>query len=177
MIDYEKLGLAIYKDFISDDEHNSLIEEIRNEISKPRVHTRYSDRNRVLRYGSNSICHNNQCGSIFPHQIDQISEKLVSNKIVKNKPDAININEYLIGDFIVAHADRPESGPIVTILSVNSVATMLFENRKNSKDKFEITMFPKSILQMRDAIRWDWNHSIYPVKETRYSIVFRNAIE
>jgi alkylated DNA repair dioxygenase AlkB len=57
---------------------------------------------------------------------------------VKNKPDAININEYLIGDFIVAHADRPESGPIVTILSVNSVATMLFENRKNSKDKFEI---------------------------------------
>ena len=179
MTEYNKLGLHVYQDFISDDDHNSLIEEIRNELelSKSRGHTRYSNRNRVLRYGHSSICHNNHCGSIFPQMINKISEKLVSDKILKSKPEAININEYLIGDFIFPHTDRPQSGPIVTILSANSKATMLFENIKNPKDKFEITMSPKSLLQMRDIIRWEWNHSIYPVEEIRYSIVFRNILE
>jgi len=179
MTDYNNLGLYIYKNFISDDDHSSLIEEIKQELSESisKVSKRYVDRNRVIRYGDRSICDNNYYEYKFPKNIDKIAEQLVSSKILRYKPDSININEYLIGDFIAPHIDRKVSGPIVTILSVNSTATMLFQNTKNPKDNFEIIMHPKDILQMKDSIRWEWSHSIFPVKETRYSIVFRSILE
>jgi alkylated DNA repair dioxygenase AlkB len=107
--------------------------------------------------------------------VEQYSHSL--NKLLKEKPDALNINQYLKNDYIAPHIDRLESGPIITILSLNSVATMLFEHLDNKKEKFEVVMYPKMIMQMRDVIRWRWNHSIYPVKDTRYSIVFRNKNE
>ncbi|NDD84183.1 hypothetical protein EBZ38_07905 [bacterium] len=176
MIDYNKLGLSIYPNFITDEEHNNLIEEIQTELKKNVNSGKYMDRNRVLRYGSTEICHNNYQKNIFPLYIDQISEKLVQRHVVTNKPDAININEYITNDYIAPHVDRRASGPIVTILSLNSSATMLFQKNINN-EQFEIELLPKMIIQLRDTIRWLWKHSIYPVKNTRYSIVFRNKNE
>lgn len=177
MIDYNKLGLSIYPDFISDEEHNSLIEEIRTELIKSQKQDRYIDRNRVLRYGSTKVCHNNYQENVFPFHINSIADRLVNNFIVSEKPDAININEYIKGDFIAPHVDREASGPIVTILSINSPAIMLFKNNKKAQETFEIVMLPKMLMQMRSVIRWKWNHSIYPVNDLRYSIVFRNKNE
>jgi alkylated DNA repair dioxygenase AlkB len=176
MIDYNKLGLSMYENFISDKEHSSIIEEIQSEITRCRG-SKYYDRNRVLRYGAKDVCHNNYINTLFPTCLDSISNRLVENKLLKEKPDALNINQYLKNDYIAPHIDRLESGPIITILSLNSVATMLFEHLDNKKEKFEVVMYPKMIMQMRDVIRWRWNHSIYPVKDTRYSIVFRNKNE
>jgi hypothetical protein len=172
MTDYQKVGLSIYQDFISDDEHIDLINVICSELQRVSG-KRYLNRNQVIRYGDTSICHNNYQNIDMPCQIDKISQRLVTNGLLKEKPNAININEYIKGDHIVPHVDRVASGPIVTILSLGSVATMLFENKK-TKDKFEIILYPKIVIQMRDIIRWDWNHSIYPVLDTRYSIVFRS---
>ena len=177
MIDYNKLGLSIYPDFISDEEHNNLIEEIRTELVRTTVKNRYINRNRVIRYGSTEVCHNNYQSNIFPFHINSIADRLVNNFIVPDKPDAININEYIQGDFIAPHVDRKASGPIVTILSINSPVTMLFQNNKKQEETFEIVMFPKMLIQMRNIIRWQWNHSIYPVNDLRYSIVFRNKNE
>lgn len=177
MIDYNKLGLNIYPDFISDEEHKGLIEEILKELTKTNGTGRYIDRNRVLRYGSTEICHNNFQTNIFPYHINSIADRLVNSFIVSEKPDAININEYIKGDFIAPHVDRKASGPIVTILSLNSQATMLFKNNKKEEETFEIVLLPKMLIQMRNIIRWKWNHSIYPVNDLRYSIVFRNKNE
>jgi len=176
MIDHNKLGLSIYPDFITDEEHSDLIEEIQQELQKAKPSNKYIDRNRVLRYGSTEVCHNNYQTNLFPSYIDKISEKLVQSNIVSNKPDAININEYIVNDYIAPHIDRRASGPVVTILSVNSSATMLFE-KVGTNDRFEIELLPKMIVQLRNTIRWSWKHSIYPVKDLRYSIVFRNKNE
>lgn len=176
MIDYNALGLSIYPNFITDEEHIYLIEEIQKELKNAKPSDKYLDRNRVLRYGSTEVCHNNYQRNIFPSCIDQISEKLVQSNIVPNKPDAININEYLVNDYIAPHIDRKASGPIVTILSVNSPAIMLFK-KIGANEKFEIELLPKMIIQLRNKIRWKWKHSIYPVNDLRYSIVFRNKNE
>lgn len=173
MIDYTKLGLSIYKDFISDTEHEDLVQEIVAELEKSNQ-PKYMDRNKVLRYGDSSMCENNHKNIQFPAKIDKICNKLVEFKILSYKPDTINVNEYLKDDFISSHIDRKASGPIVTILSLNSEATMLFVS---GKDRFEIELLPKMLIQMKNTIRWSWHHSIYPVKDTRYSIVFRNKNE
>lgn len=176
MLDYNKLGLSIYPNFITDEEHILLIDEIQKELEKAGPSNKYIDRNRVLRYGSTDVCHNNYQTNIFPSNINSTAEKLVLSGIVPNKPDAININEYIVNDYIAPHIDRRASGPIVTILSVNSSATMLFE-KVGKNERFEIELLPKMIIQLRDKIRWLWKHSIYPVNDLRYSIVFRNKNE
>jgi alkylated DNA repair dioxygenase AlkB len=172
-IDYTQLGLKIYDNFISENEHNSLLKEIENEL-EDFTSTGYMNRNKVKRYGDDKMCENNYIKLDFPPYIDQISNKLVDSNVLKYKPDTININEYLKGDFIGPHIDRVASGPIVTILSLKSPCKMIFTSGKKT---FDIILLPKMLIQMKDAIRWYWHHSIEPVEDTRYSIVFRNKNE
>jgi len=167
---YEDLGLYVNECFISDQKHNLLVENIEKAL-KTHTSEGYMDRNKVLRYGDKAMCENNHISNEIPPFIDTICDKLVYDNILQYKPDTININEYLKGDFIGPHIDRVASGPIVTILSLNSKATMVFSNGKES---FELILFPKMLIQMKSAIRWHWRHSILPVENTRYSIVFRN---
>jgi len=173
MINYNKIGLNIYNNFISDEEHSALIQEMTDEFSKNTT-TRYINRNKVLRYGDKSMCENYHVSPTIPPNIDKICDKLVNDGVLKYKPDTININEYLEGDFIGYHIDRVASGPIVTILSLNSPAKIVFTN---NKETFDLILMPKMLIQMRDSIRWHWSHSIAPVENTRYSIVFRNKFD
>jgi len=134
IINHKELGLEIYEDFISDNEHSLLTEELANEFVKHGLNAPgpgYMNRNQVIRYGDISMCENNHAGTIFPVNTDQISNKLVDSAILKYKPDTVNINEYLKGNLIRPHIDRVASGPIVTILSLKSPAKMIFTNGKN----------------------------------------------
>lgn len=42
-------------------------------------------------------------------------------------------------------------------------------------EQYKITIPSRSIMQLKDEIRFEWKHSIEPVKLKRYSIVFRNG--
>jgi alkylated DNA repair dioxygenase AlkB len=170
---YENLGLFVYESFISDQNHDFLVENIEKEL---KIHTAegYMDRNNVLRYGNKEMCENNHISNEIPLYIDTVCDKLIDENILKHKPNTININEYLKGDFIAPHIDRIASGPIVTILSLNSEAKMVFSN---NKETFELILLPKMLIQMKSVIRWHWRHSILPVENTRYSVVFRSKNE
>jgi len=170
---YENLGLYVNEAFISDQTHDFLVENIEKAL-KTHISEGYMDRNKVLRYGDKKMCENNHISNEIPPFIDTVCDKLVNDNILNYKPDTININEYLKGDFIAPHIDRVASGPIVTILSLNSEATMVFSN---SKENFELILLPKMLIQMKSTIRWHWRHSILPVENTRYSVVFRNKNE
>jgi alkylated DNA repair dioxygenase AlkB len=175
IINNKELGLEIYENFVSDNEHSLLIKELESEFIKHIfTGTGYMDRSKVIRYGNISMCENNHAGVNFPENIDQLSNKLVDSGILNNKSDTININEYLKGDFIAPHIDRVASGPIVTILSLKSPAKMIFTSGKKT---FDLILLPKMLIQMKNIIRWHWHHSISPVEDTRYSIVFRNKNE
>jgi alkylated DNA repair dioxygenase AlkB len=167
---YQNIGLYTQDSFISDEDHDKLIENIEKELVKY-TSSGYMDRNKVLRYGDKSMCENNHISDEIPPFLDAVCDKLVSNNILIYKPDTININEYLKGDFISPHIDRLASGPIVTILSLKSTSKMIFSN---GKENFELILLPKMLIQMKNEIRWQWRHSILPVEDTRYSIVFRN---
>jgi alkylated DNA repair dioxygenase AlkB len=170
---YENLGLYVKESFISDQTHDFLVENIEKELTQYTCEG-YLDRSKVLRYGDKTMCENNHISNEIPLFMDSVCNKLVYDNILSYKPDTININEYLKGDFIGSHIDRVASGPIVTILSLNSKATMVFSSGKES---FELILLPKMLIQMKSVIRWHWRHSILPVENTRYSVVFRNKNE
>ena len=174
MIYNQNIGLYVYPDYISNEDHGLLMEEINHELVKYASSKKYIHRNKVLRYGDKKMCENNHISNLIPTNADRICNKLVEDNILTYKPDTININEYLPGDFISPHIDRVASGPVITILSLNSPATMKFTD---GKEHFELVLMPKMLIQMRNIIRWQWRHSISPVENNRYSIVFRNKLD
>jgi hypothetical protein len=46
--------------------------------------------------------------------------------------------------------------------------------KKKNLDNIVQELYARSLVQMKDEIRNDWTHEILPVKNTRYSIVFRS---
>lgn len=164
-------NLIFLDNFISIKEEELLIEHIQSyKQQNPKL---------VANYGSNNY------GSIyfgerykkeplvFPDFIKNLCDKLIRNQLVKEYPFGVAINEYQKGQKIGPHIDKPISGPIVTILSLNSNATMIFKKKGESDIVQEL--YPRSIIQMKGDIRDNWTHEILPVKDLRISIIFRSV--
>lgn len=162
--------LIFLDNFITIKDEKSLIEHIQlYKQQNPKL---------VANYGSNNY------GSIyfgerykkeplvFPDFIKNLCDKLIRNQLVKEYPFGVAINEYQKGQKIGPHIDKPISGPIVTILSLNSNATMVFKKKGESDIVQEL--YPRSLIQMKGDIRDNWTHEILPVKDLRISLIFRS---
>lgn len=160
-------GLSIIYDFISNQEEKELL------VFLPNSSINKSQSRIVQRYGSDRPYNNAIVSSEIPDYLDKFAIRLHQQKLVANKPDSVSINEYHIGKVIVPHIDSPESGEIISILSLMSSATMLFEK---NRDRINIELPPRSLVQLQGESRYQWKHSIEPVKAKRYSIVFRCSL-
>jgi alkylated DNA repair dioxygenase AlkB len=84
------------------------------------------------------------------------------------------INKYEPGAPIGWHRDRPVFAEVV---GISLLAPCIFRLRRRTADGFErksITLAPRSAYLLSGPARSDWEHSIPPVAELRYSITFRN---
>ena len=161
------LGLIVIPDFITESEEREIVSQLPE--SRPK---KGSERNSIRRFGSNIPYKNQMESSVIPEYLNRIGQKIFDKGLLDLKPNSISINEYLIGNTIAPHIDSVESGPIITILSLLSDATMVLSN---NKEKHSIMVPRFSILQLKDEIRYKWTHEILPVEHKRYSIVFRNG--
>ena len=92
------------------------------------------------------------------------------------EPDAIAhalVTEYAPGTPIGWHRDRPVFEDVIGI-SLLSPCTFRFRRKAGAKwQRQSLTAEPRSIYLMRGPSRWEWEHSIPEVEETRYSVTFR----
>jgi alkylated DNA repair dioxygenase AlkB len=166
-IDHQQLGLSIIDDFISIEEESSILNII--DDKKDRV-AKQKERNSIKRYGSNVPYPANIVSKTIPDYLENINLKIFESGLIKQKPDSISINEYLKGQEIKPHIDSMTSGEVIIVLSLLSNAIMKF-NKKN--EFFLVELKARSLVVMRNEIRYKWMHSIFPVENKRYSIVFR----
>lgn len=83
------------------------------------------------------------------------------------------INEYRPGAGIGWHRDKPHFG-IVAGVSLLAACSFRLRRRNGAKwDRETVTVEPRSAYLMAGASRTEWEHSIPPVKEHRYSITLR----
>lgn len=168
--------VTVLEDFISPDEEASLLIDIEAGIPTGTKRQKGVVRNVVQRWGSDVPYRNDILSDVIPEHFQFLLDRLVAQKLVGLRPDSVTMNQYLIKQAILAHIDLPEGGEVITVLSLRSPATMLFRHRQTER-MFSVPLPPRSLVQMRDEIRYNWTHEILPVADTRYSLVFRNSQE
>lgn len=163
-------GLLYVDNFIDQDQEISLISFIEQfKKNNPKSVANYGSGN----YGSIYFGERyKKTKHDFPECLLSLANKLIDNNLIQELPFGIAINEYKKGQKIGPHIDKEVSGPIVTILSLNNSSTMVFK-KKNEED-ISVELLPRSIVQMKDVIRYEWTHEILPVPDLRYSIIFRS---
>jgi alkylated DNA repair dioxygenase AlkB len=166
--------LALIPEFISAEEEQTLITCI--EAGIPTGHKRHhvKGRNVVQRWGSAVPYSNDRLSATIPAHFEFLLDRLVEQKLVEIRPDSITLNQYLKKQVILPHIDAPAGGAVITVLSLVTPATMVFTHEERS---FSVELPPRSLVQMRDEIRYNWKHEICPVADTRYSLVFRCSRE
>jgi len=89
----------------------------------------------------------------------------------------VSLIKYEPGAGIGWHKDRPELDAVIGI-SLGSPATMRFRRRtKDGFDRASLLLPPRSIYHLDGDVRYDWEHSIAPGTQTRWSITFRGLSE
>ena len=84
------------------------------------------------------------------------------------------VTEYDVGAPIGWHKDKAVFGDVIGISLLSAVP---FRLRRQIGDKWErvtITAEPRSVYLLRGPSRTEWEHSIPPVEQLRYSVTFRN---
>jgi alkylated DNA repair dioxygenase AlkB len=75
------------------------------------------------------------------------------------------------------HRDRDVFEEVVGI-SLASAATLRFRRRKRGGfDRASLNVRPRSAYLLSGESRWDWEHSIVPGEQLRFSITFRSLSE
>jgi alkylated DNA repair dioxygenase AlkB len=166
--------LLLLEEFISPDEERTLMTNIIASIPQAGARRSLFMRNAIQRWGSRKPYYTDMVSDIIPEYFQFLLDRLVSQQRVPVRPDSITMNQYLKGQKIAAHIDDPKAGSVITVLSLQTPAIMKFQR---AGEEFSVALPPRSLVQMRDDIRYNWTHEILPVEATRYSLVFRNGQE
>jgi alkylated DNA repair dioxygenase AlkB len=84
------------------------------------------------------------------------------------------VTEYSPGTAIGWHRDRPEFRDVIGI-SLGAPCLFRFRRKRGAGwERAAKRLQPRSAYLLRASARWDWQHSIPPVDQLRYSITFRS---
>ena len=119
------------------------------------------------------------------HRTDDMPDFLkairqVAARFADIEPDRLQhalVTEYSPGAAIGWHRDRPEFGDVVGISLLAACTFRLRRQRDGGWERVSLIAEPRSAYLLRGSSRKDWEHSIPPVNELRYSITFRNLRE
>lgn len=170
-------GMVYREDFISPDEERELLAWLATLPFAPFQFQGYEGKRRVVSYGwayDFSRSHLQKADDI-PAEIEPLRARAAAlADLAPEDLQQVLINEYRPGAPIGWHRDRPVFAEVVGI-SLGAPCT--FRLRRRTKDGFErinLKLAPRSAYRLAGPARTEWEHSIPPVDEHRFSITFRN---
>ena len=172
-------GLEYHPEFLNSHEEGELLELIR---ALPLQEAQYKDftaRRRTISYGSTYDFSTNTSLPAEP-----IADFLLPLRLKVARWCSVDsesfvhalIAEYRPGTPLGWHRDVPEF-ELVAGVSLAGSCRMRFRpypwTPERKREMFTLELMPRSAYILKDAARWQWQHSIPPTKELRYSITFR----
>ena len=172
-------GFLYVPEFISEDEETILLKE----ISKVELHNfnfqGFQANRKVASFGYDYSFDNGNLtrGYEIPSTFNSLIEKVSRSVNIKPVEFAeLLVTEYPPGAVINWHRDAPPFDIIAGISLMEDCNFRLRPNDKAKQTRGTVTSFPvkrRSLYIIKGPARSDWQHSITPVKKTRYSITLR----
>jgi alkylated DNA repair dioxygenase AlkB len=177
-------GFVYNPDFISRAEEPELIREIQNLHLTPFKYYQFTGKRRTVSFGWQY-----EFGKSEITTAPEIPEFLLPLRTRAGTLFNINplslrqasVIEYSTGAPIGWHRDIPQFGVVVGV-SLGAACRMKFREydrarskRPNRSEILSIELQPRSIYLMSGPSRENWQHSIPPVKDLRYSIMMRTV--
>ena len=169
-------GFVFQPEFLSADEERALLEAIGRLALEEAKYKEYTARRRVAYFGHDYDFSKNRLGEAppIPAFLEPLREKLARwmGVALTDFVTAL-VAEYRPGTPLGWHRDAPDYERVAGV-SLGGSARMRLRRYPPTKDKpLVLDLPPRSAYQMQGVARWQWQHSIPPTRELRYSITFR----
>lgn len=172
-------GFEYVPDFITQQEEDQLIETVRAIALHPMIFQGYEAKRKVASFGFDWSFEKRVLskGKDIPHEFDWLIRK-VGDRLSLSKTDfgELLVTEYPTGSVINWHRDAPPFEIVVGISLLTDCTFRLRPHDKAKQGRNSIISFSaerRSLYVMKGASRSEWEHSIVPVRSTRYSITLR----
>jgi alkylated DNA repair dioxygenase AlkB len=172
-------GFQYFPDFISEEEEQLLLRSAKETKVHSMIFHGYTANRKVASFGFDYSFTNRKLtrGNEIPAEFDLIINK-VAEELSLHPADfaELLVTEYPPASVINWHRDAP---PFDIIAGISLLSDCIFRLRPQEKAKQtrnNVISFPvkrRSLYVMKGPSRSEWQHSIAPVKETRYSITLR----
>jgi len=172
-------GFTYYPAFLSETEESDLLRAIAGIELHPFLFQGFEAKRKVASYGYDySFDHRRLSkGNEIPTVFHPLAAKVSSLLSVQTEDLAeMLLTEYPPGAVINWHRDAP---PFDIVVGISLQTDCIFKMRPHNKElqtRRNIISFPverRSLYIIEGVARSDWQHSIAPVKDMRYSITFR----
>ena len=184
LIQYETVyrhpaGFRYYEDVITPEQEGEILEFIRTLDFQPYVMRGQPSRRGIVRFGHDYGPVGGSHHVVVPFTPELIELREISAAVAGLDGAsfvASVVTQYSPGATIGWHSDMTMFGPIVFGVSLQGFSTLKLRPKSERKNILKIELAPRSLYVMEGELRRNWEHSIPPVKELRYSITYRTLL-
>jgi alkylated DNA repair protein (DNA oxidative demethylase) len=170
-------GLTYLDGFLAVDEERRLLESIERTDFHPFVMRGQAARRSVRHYGFAYSFDDRRLGPSDPIPDEFLPMRERLEAIAGLEPGAFQqalVTRYPPGATIGWHRDAPPFGPTIAGVSFRAACRMRFRRVLDGVQYVhDQVLEPRSAYILADTARSEWEHSIPPTKELRYSVTFR----
>jgi alkylated DNA repair dioxygenase AlkB len=174
-------GFRYVENFISLDEERELLHALQNIPLHTFIFQGFEAKRKVASFGYDYSFDNRRLsrGKDIPDSFNWLIARVAD--FVKIQPDRVQellLTEYPVGAVINWHRD---AFPFELIAGISLAADCVFKLRPHEKEKqnrksvISVPVRRRSLYVMEGEARLQWQHSIAPVKDVRYSITLRTV--
>ncbi|HWL63043.1 MAG TPA: alpha-ketoglutarate-dependent dioxygenase AlkB [Steroidobacteraceae bacterium] len=172
-------GFEHRADFLAVEEEAALLQSIATLDFQQASYRQWTARRRIVSFGgSYDFTHNRlHPAAALPQFLHALRDRMAAWVCIEGAQFThATIAEYPPGTPLGWHRDVPDF-EVVAGVSLQGMARMRFRPYPPAEGWTRAILYidlaPRSAYIIRDAARWQWQHSISPTKELRYSITFR----
>jgi alkylated DNA repair dioxygenase AlkB len=172
-------GFHYFPDFITEKEEAGLIEQIKIHPLHHLNFQGFEAKRKIASFGFDYSFDKRTLtqGKEIPTAFITLIEKVAHHLSIPSKDFAeLLLTEYPEGSVINWHRDAPPFGLIAGISLLSDCTFRLRPHDKAKQNRSTILSFPvkrRSLYIISGIARSEWQHSISPVKQTRFSITLR----
>jgi alkylated DNA repair dioxygenase AlkB len=172
-------GFLYVQDFLKEEDEKHLLDVIRGIELHPMIFQGFEAKRKVASFGFDYSFEkrNLSKGKEIPSAFDAVIKKVANQMCLPSSAFAeLLVTEYPAGSVINWHRDAP---PFDRIAGISLQSDCIFKLRPHDKAKqgrssiISLPVKRRSLYIMEGSSRSEWQHSIAPVKEVRYSITLR----